>query len=81
MMLNLPPSVQSLQTTNRRELLRQTAEVIIKAVQSGEVQPQEVAVIAPGIDAIARYTLVEILTKQGIPVTRSTTNDRLPVRQ
>lgn len=77
MMLNLPPSVQSLQTTNRRELLRQTAEVIIKAVQSGEVQPQEVAVIAPGIDAIARYTLVEILTKQGIPV--QSLNDQRPL--
>jgi hypothetical protein len=77
MILSLPPSVQSLQTTNRRELLRQTAEVIIKAVQSGEVQPQEVAVIAPGIDAIARYTLVEILTKQGIPV--QSLNDQRPL--
>lgn len=77
MMLNLPPSVQSLQTTNRRELLRQTAEIIIKAVQSGEVQPQEVAVIAPGLDAIARYTLVEILTKQGIPV--QSLNDQRPL--
>lgn len=67
-LLTLPEAVQSLQTTSRRELLRQTGEVIIEAVQSGQVQPQEVAVIAPGLDAIARYTLVEILTKQGIPV-------------
>lgn len=67
-LLALPEAVQSLQTTSRRELLRQTAEVIIKAVQSKEVQPQEVAVIAPGLDAIARYTLGEILTKQGIAV-------------
>lgn len=67
-LLALPEAVQSLQTTSRRELLRQTAEVIIKAVQLKEVQPQEVAVIAPGLDAIARYTLGEILTKQGIAV-------------
>ncbi len=66
--LLIPEALQSLQTTSRRELLRQTAEVIIKAVQSKEVQPQEVAVIAPGLDAIARYTLIEILTKQGIAV-------------
>lgn len=67
-LLTLPEAVQSLQTTSRRELLRQTASVIIEAVQSGQVQPQEVAVVAPGLDAIARYTLMEILTKQGIPV-------------
>ena len=68
MLLTLPSSVQSLQETNRAALLRQTAEVIIEAVQSGQVEPQEIAVIAPGLDAIARYSLVEILTKQGIAV-------------
>ncbi len=73
----IPEAVQSLQTTSRGELLRQTAEVIIQAVQSGEVQPQEVAVIAPGLDAIARYTLVEILTKQGIAV--ESLNDQRPL--
>lgn len=76
-LLTLPEEVQSLQTTSRRELLRQTGEVIIEAVQSGQVQPQEVAVIAPGLDAIARYTLVEILTKQGIPV--HTLSDQRPL--
>lgn len=68
LLLTLPEPVQSFQTTSRADLLRQTSEVIIEAVQSGQVQPQEVAVIAPGLDAIARYTLVEILTKQEIPV-------------
>ena len=68
MLMTLPSSVQSIQETNRAALLRQTAEVIIEAVQSGQVEPQEIAVIAPGLDAIARYTLVEILTKQGIAV-------------
>ena len=76
-LLPLPEAVQSVQTTSRGELLRQTAEVIIKAVQSGQVQPQEVAVIAPGLDAIARYTLVEILTKQGIAV--ESLNDQRPL--
>ena len=64
----LPESVQSLQTTSRAQLLRQTAQVIIEAVKSGQVQPGEIAVIAPGLDAIARYTLTEILTSQGIAV-------------
>ncbi|KAB8316970.1 recombinase family protein [Tolypothrix campylonemoides VB511288] len=66
--LSLPQTVQSIQTTSRAQLLRQTAEVIVKAVKLGRVQPNEVAIIAPGLDAIARYTLTEILTKQNIPV-------------
>ncbi len=73
-LLDLPSCVQTLQTTSRADLLRQTALLIIQAVQSKQVQPQEIAVIAPGLDAIARYTLVEILTKQGIPV--SSLNDQ-----
>jgi hypothetical protein len=64
----LPESVQSIQTTSRAALLRQTAEAIIEGVKSGQVQPGEIAVIAPGLDPIARYTLTEILTSQDIPV-------------
>ncbi len=75
--LNLPASIRSIQTTSRAQLLRQTAETIIKAVQSGQVEPQEVAVIGPGLDAIARYTLIEILTSQGILV--ESLNDQRPL--
>jgi hypothetical protein len=67
-LLTLPESVQLIQTTSRAQLLRQTADAIVEAVHSGQVQPQDVAVIAPGLDAIARYTLIEILTSQDIPV-------------
>ncbi|MEW5860145.1 MAG: recombinase family protein, partial [Cyanobacteriota bacterium] len=67
-LLTLPESVQLIQTTSRAQLLRETALAIAKAIHSGQVQPQDVAVIAPGLDAIARYTLIEILTSQDIPV-------------
>ncbi|MCX7596221.1 MAG: recombinase family protein, partial [Fischerella sp.] len=76
-LLSLPEVVQSIQTTSRAQLLRQTAEVIAKAVKQGLVEPEQVAVIAPGLDAIARYTLTEILTKQGIPV--ESLNDQRPL--
>ncbi|WP_448564479.1 recombinase family protein [Trichothermofontia sp.] len=66
--LQLPESIQALQTVARSQLLRQTADFIIQAVRSGAVEPHEIAVIGPGMDAIARYTLTEILTKQGIAV-------------
>ncbi|MFB2935722.1 recombinase family protein [Aerosakkonemataceae cyanobacterium BLCC-F154] len=68
LMFNLPDEIKSIQTTSRSQLLRQTAEVIIDAVNSGKVKPQEVAVIAPGLDAIARYTLIEILSSKGVDV-------------
>ncbi|MFW9257858.1 recombinase family protein [Nostoc sp. CALU 546] len=76
-LLSLPEIVHSIQTTSRAQLLRQTAEVIANAIQSKQVQPEQVAIIAPGLDAIARYTLVEILIKQNIPV--ESLNDQRPL--
>ncbi|MCC5609654.1 recombinase family protein [Nostoc sp. CHAB 5834] len=76
-LLSLPKTVHSIQTTSRAQLLRQTAEVIADAIQSQQVKPEEVAIIAPGLDAIARYTLVEILVKQNIQV--ESLNDQRPL--
>ncbi|MBF2051230.1 MAG: recombinase family protein [Elainella sp. C42_A2020_010] len=67
-MPQLPDSVRLIQTVSKAQLLRQTAEIIATAVQSQEVQPQEIAIIAPGLDAITRYTLEEILSSKGIPL-------------
>lgn len=64
----LPPSIQSIQATSRAALLRETAQAIIQTVQSGKAKPEEIAVIAPGLDEIARYTLIEILTHHHVPV-------------
>ncbi|GAX34945.1 hypothetical protein [Nodularia sp. NIES-3585] len=68
MVSSLPDPVQLIQTISRSELLRKTAAEIVHAIKSGQVQAEDVAIIAPGLDAIARYTLVEILDKQNIPV-------------
>ncbi|HAZ46302.1 MAG TPA: hypothetical protein DDW76_23730 [Cyanobacteria bacterium UBA11369] len=76
-LLSLPRSVQSMQSISRAQILRQTAKAVAVAVKSGQVQPQEVAIIAPGLDAIARYTLVEILISKGIPV--ESLNDQRPL--
>ncbi|MFN6516617.1 MAG: recombinase family protein [Nostoc sp. CreGUA01] len=77
MPLSLPEIVHSIQTTSRAQLLRQTAQVIANAIQLEQVEPEEIAIIAPGLDAIARYTLVEILIKQNIPV--ESLNDQRPL--
>lgn len=67
-LLSLPSTVKSIQTTSRASLLQETAETIIETVKSGIVEPREIAIIAPGLDAIARYSLIGMLTKAGIPV-------------
>ncbi len=73
-LVSLPSSIQTIATTSRAQLLRETADAIADAIESGAVQAQEIAIIAPGLDAIARYSLVEILRKRGIAV--APTNDR-----
>ncbi|MEH1873105.1 recombinase family protein [Nostoc sp.] len=76
-LLSLPKTIHSIQTTSRAQLLRQTAEVIANTIQSQQIEPEEIAIIAPGLDAIARYTLVEILVKQNIQV--ESLNDQRPL--
>ncbi|TVQ44368.1 MAG: recombinase family protein [Gloeocapsa sp. DLM2.Bin57] len=57
-----------IQTTSRAELLRQVSAIIITKVTKEGVKPGEIAVIAPGLDEIGRYTLIEILSHHQIPV-------------
>lgn len=65
---SLPESFRVIQTLARSQLLRQISNTIVDAVKAGEVQPRDIAVVGPGLDAIARYALVEILTSHQIPV-------------
>ena len=64
----LTDSIQSIQTISRAELLRKTADIIIQGVKQGEIQPAEIALIAPGLDEIARYSLIEMLSARDIVV-------------
>lgn len=73
----LPSAIKSILTTSRSELLRTTANLIVSAIKSQEVQPQDLVVIAPGLDTIAHYTLTRILSYNHIPVT--TLNDQRPL--
>ncbi|NES99075.1 MAG: recombinase family protein [Sphaerospermopsis sp. SIO1G1] len=62
---------------SRSQLLRKTTEVIIDGIKSEQIQPEEIAIIAPGLDAIARYTISEILKKQNILV--ESLNEQYPL--
>ncbi|MGF1512986.1 MAG: recombinase family protein [Elainellaceae cyanobacterium] len=69
--------VYALQTLSRAALLRQVATTIAQSVKAERVQPQEVAIVGPGLDSIARYTLRTILRDQGIEV--ASLNDQQPL--
>ena len=64
----IPSCIQTIQTTTRAQLLRQTATTIIHSIKSGEVRAQDIAIVAPGFDPISRYALTQMLTGQGIRV-------------
>lgn len=70
-------AILAMQTVSRAQLLRRTAEFIIQAVKAGEARPQDIAVIGPGLDAIARYALMNILQKQNVAV--ESLNDQRPL--
>lgn len=64
----LPSCIETIQTTTRAQLLRQTATTITHRIKSGKVRAQDVAIVAPGFDPISRYALTQMLTGQGIRV-------------
>jgi hypothetical protein len=64
----IPSCIQTIQTTTRAQLLRQTATTITRLIKSGEIRAQNIAIVAPGFDPISRYALTQMLTGQGIRV-------------
>jgi hypothetical protein len=61
----------AIETISRATLLRECAETIATAINTAivtnRVKPNEIAIIAPGLDNIAEYALREILSKKNIP--------------
>lgn len=53
---------------SRAALLQNVAKMIVQDINLGIVKPEEVAIIAPGLDAIARYSLMSMLEDAGIAV-------------
>jgi hypothetical protein len=58
----------AVQTVSRIQLLQQVAEQIIETLQQGTIQPQDIAIVGPGLDPLARYTLIDALQRAGLAV-------------
>ncbi|XHU96627.1 MAG: recombinase family protein [cyanobacterium endosymbiont of Rhopalodia gibba] len=65
---NLPEYISSIQSISRADLLRKTGQMIIEAIKVNRAIPEDIAIIAPGLDEIARYTLISIISNAGIPI-------------
>ncbi|MEA5489034.1 MULTISPECIES: hypothetical protein [Pseudanabaena] len=62
-------NIHSIESVSRAKLFRNVAETIVEAISSGAVKANEIAIIAPGLDNIANYAIIEILRKKNIKIT------------
>ena len=76
-MPDLPEQVSLIQETSRGHMLRTTAEIIARAIETEQAKPHEIAVIGPGLDSIGRYSLIEILGSRGVTI--ESLNDQRPL--
>jgi hypothetical protein len=64
----LPESILTISNISRARSLRATVEFIALEIARGAIKPEEIAIIGPGLDGIARYTLRQLLNERGILV-------------
>ncbi|OKH16005.1 hypothetical protein [[Limnothrix rosea] IAM M-220] len=65
---SLPTTIQSIQSLSRASLLEKVIIEIQRLIKDEWVQPEDIAIIAPGLDEVARYTLMRSLGASGIAV-------------
>lgn len=66
----LGSEIETILTISRGQMLREAAERVARAIKTGAAQPEDIAIVGPGIDALAGYTLERILADRGVPVDR-----------
>jgi hypothetical protein len=75
--VTLPPNIQTIVDRTRGELLRLATQEAIERIQAGDIKPHELAILAPGLDAIARYTITDLFDRANIPI--SALNEQRPL--
>jgi hypothetical protein len=66
--LQSQPACYSLRTITRIQMLQEVAQGIMTAIHSGEVLAADIALLAPGLDSLARHTLQNQFSQAGIAV-------------
>jgi hypothetical protein len=75
--LTLPSNIQEISRRTRGEMLRAVVEKIATSIAANQIQAQDIVIVVPGLDNIARYTLTETLVARGITV--KALNDQRPL--
>jgi hypothetical protein len=75
--LTLPTNIQEISRRTRGELLRAVVDKIATSIEANQIQAQDVVIVVPGLDNIARYTLTEALAARGVAV--KALNDQRPL--
>lgn len=63
-----PAGVEKISHRLRAKLLQAVTDTLAQAIAAGQIAPQEIAIIAPGLDDLSRYLLLENLGRKNIPV-------------
>ncbi|WP_069791433.1 recombinase family protein [Cyanobacterium sp. IPPAS B-1200] len=61
-------NVFSIKTRVRAQLIQEVADFIIDNIQQGKINPADVAIIAPGLDEVARFNFLHFFQENNIPV-------------
>jgi hypothetical protein len=73
----LPERLRSIETRTRGEMLKESALQAIELIQRGEFASNEIAILAPGLDAISRSTITDIFDRYRLPI--ASLNAQLPL--
>ncbi|MGY6530639.1 MAG: recombinase family protein [Cyanobacterium sp.] len=59
-------NIFSIKTRARAQLIKEVADFIIDNIKQGNVNPSEVAIIAPGLDEVARFSFLHFFRENAI---------------
>lgn len=66
--IDFQEKIYSIKTKTRAQLIEDTANFIINQVKNNHIKPEEIAIIAPGLDEIARFQFLYFLHQANIPI-------------
>ncbi len=58
----------SVTSVTRSHLIQSIIDIIINEVNNGKINPHEIAIIAPGLDEVARFNFIHLLQEKAIPI-------------
>lgn len=61
-------NIFSLKTRSRAQLIKEVSLFIVDSIKQGMIHPADVAIVAPGLDEVARFNFLHFFHENNIPV-------------